>query len=163
MFTLKDIQNYRCPRWKEWPAIELYMDQVISLLENNVTLFYEESSLKPVTSTMINNYVKQKIIVPSKNKKYQREHLAYLYVLFLLKPVLSLTDISRSISFIQNSDSYEDSYNLFCEELEAALSMAFSDKDNTIIQKPNDIIQTMALSFAYTLLARYYISVQEIT
>ncbi len=163
MFTLKDILRYRCPRWKEWPAIELYMDQVISLLEENVSLFYEDSSVKPVTSTMINNYVKQKIIVPSKNKKYQREHLAYLYVLFLLKPVLSLTDISRSISLLQNSDNYEEAYNLFCGELETALAMAFGDKEETIIHKPNDIIQTMALSFSYTLLARYYISAQELT
>ena len=163
MFTLSDIKNYHCPRWKEWPAIELYMDQVISLLEENVSLFYEDSAIKPITSTMINNYVKQKIIVPSKNKKYQREHLAYLYVLFLLKPVLSLTDISHGISFMQKKATNEESYNLFCDELEAALAIAFGDKDQTILHKPDDIIRTMALSFAYTLLARYLISTQEIT
>lgn len=162
MFTLEDIRNYRCPRWKEWPGIELYMDQVINLLENNISIFYDDLSVKPVTSTMINNYVKQKIIVPSKNKKYRREHLAYLYVLFLLKPVLSLTDISNGISFMQNGQTGEESYNQFCTELENALSMAFGEEDQPI-EKPRDIIQTIALAFAYTLLARYYIASQKDT
>lgn len=156
MFTLEEIRAYHFPRWKEWPGIELYMDQVISLLEDNLSIFYEDLSVKPVTSTMINNYVKQKIIVPSKNKKYQRDHLAYLYILFLLKPVLSLTDISNGISFMQHSQTNEDSYNLFCDELEAALSLAFGEEEE-IIRKPQDILQTIALSFSYTLLARYYI------
>ncbi|SHO44346.1 DUF1836 domain-containing protein [Anaerocolumna xylanovorans] len=157
MFTREDIRNYHCPRWKEWPGIELYMDQVISLIEESVSLFYEDLPAKSVTSTMINNYVKQKIIVPSKNKKYHREHLAYLYVLFLLKPVLSLTDIGNGISFMQNNQTNEESYDLFCDELEAALAMAFDEKEQPTRRKPQDIIQTIALAFAYTLLARYYI------
>ncbi|SHK47536.1 protein of unknown function [Anaerocolumna jejuensis DSM 15929] len=163
MFTLEDIRNYHCPRWKDWPSIDLYMDQVISLIEENVSPFYEDLPAKAVTSTMINNYVKQKIIVPSKNKKYRREHLAYLYVLFLLKPVLSLTDISNGISFMQNNQTNEVSYNLFCDELEAALAMAFDEKEHSIERRPGDIIQTIALAFAYTLLARYYIASQKET
>lgn len=158
MFTLDEIRAYRCPRWKDWPAIDLYMDQVISLIEDSISLFYEDLPAKSVTSTMINNYVKQKIIVPSNNKKYQREHLAYLYVLFLLKPVLSLTDISNGISFMQNNQTNEETYNLFCDELEAALAMAFNENEHPIERRPNDIIQTIALAFAYTLLARYYIA-----
>lgn len=158
MFTLDEIRAYRCPRWKDWPAIDLYMDQVISLIEDSISLFYEDLPAKSVTSTMINNYVKQKIIVPSNNKKYQREHLAYLYVLFLLKPVLSLTDISNGISFMQNNQTNEETYNLFCDELEAALAMAFDVNEHPIERRPNDIIQTIALAFAYTLLARYYIA-----
>lgn len=163
MFTLEDIRNYHCPRWKEWPGIELYMDQVISLIEESVSIFYDDLPAKAVTSTMINNYVKQKIIVPSKNKKYHREHLAYLYVLFLLKPVLSLTDISNGISFMQNNQTNEESYNLFCEELEAALAMAFAEKEHPVQRRPQDILQTIALAFSYTLLARYYIASEKET
>ena len=80
MFTNKEIIEYHCPRWDELPDIELYMDQVLSVLERKLKIFAEPEE-KIITSTMINNYVKQKVIKPPLNKRYDRYHLAYFYVI----------------------------------------------------------------------------------
>ena len=167
MYTREDILNYHCPRWDEWPDLGLYMDQVTNLLEKNVSIFYEDQS-KIVTSTMINNYVKLKIIMPSKNKKYQREHLAYFYVVFLLKSVLGLPDICDGISFLSNCHSLENAYNILCDEIETAFKIAFDDncKVETEIKSNNDfegieIIRSISLAFAYALLTRFYLNAQK--
>ncbi|MFQ7058586.1 MAG: DUF1836 domain-containing protein [Turicibacter sanguinis] len=42
---------------------------------------------------MLNNYVKQKVVSPPLNRRYNEKHLAYLIVVCLLKQVYSLTEI----------------------------------------------------------------------
>lgn len=163
MYTREQMLSYHCPRWDEWPGIDLYMDQVIGLLEENVSIFYPASPAKIVTPMMINNYVKQKIIMPSKNKRYQREHLACLYVVFLLKSVLGLPDISDGMSVFL--PAAKETYNLFCEEIEAALALAFGGEDRRPeLEGPPgiEVIRTVSLAFAYTLLTRFYIAEQKL-
>jgi len=164
MYTFEEIQNYHCPRWNEWPDLDLYMDQVISVLEQKVSIFYTDDQSKPVTSTMINNYVKQKIIIPSKNKKYQRDHLAYLYVIFLLKSVLSLNDIWKGITFLGKLHSVEKAYDIFCDEIETALKTAFSGKESKTRHdniEGIEIIRSISLAFSYTQLARFYFAAEK--
>lgn len=160
MYTREQMLTYHCPRWEEWPGIDLYMDQVISLLEENVSIFYPAGSAKIVTPMMINNYVKQKIIMPSKNKRYQREHLACLYVVFLLKSVLGLPDISEGMAVMRRLPSMEEAYDLFCDEIESALALAFGGERRPVREGPDgiNIIRTVSLAFSYTLLTRFYIA-----
>ncbi len=158
MYTLEEIEKYRCPRWDDWPDLDLYMDQVVSVLERKVSIFYTDEQAKPVTAMMINNYVKQKIITPSKNKKYQREHLAWLYVIFLLKSVLSLTDIYNGIKLLSRLHSIEKAYDLFCDEIESALATAFSGKESKTDRDDIEgiqIIRSISLAFAYTQRAKF--------
>lgn len=82
--TPEQASAFHCPRWEELPKLLLYMDQVILVLEETLSLFVEEKE-NVVTSTMINNYVKQKVILPPVQKKYGREQLAQLMVVCLLK------------------------------------------------------------------------------
>ncbi len=51
------LENYHLPRWDELPDIELYMDQVVTLIEKHVR-FLSINEDKLLTSAMINNYVK---------------------------------------------------------------------------------------------------------
>lgn len=185
MFTREDILAYRCPRWNDWPNLDLYMDQAISLIETHVQLFYADGQPKPVTSTMINNYVKQKIVPPSRKKKYGRDHLAYFYIIFLLKSALNLVDISEAIAFFHRRSFTVDTFHTFCNEIETALAIAFSETPNGVdavnnvpatnnpainapaanhpsnpsAAKPDgiEIIRGFALAFAYTLQARFYV------
>jgi len=160
MYTGEAALNYRCPRWGDLPNIGLYMDQVTSVLGEYVFLFYPADQQKPVTPTMINNYVKQKIIMPSKNKKYNREHLARLYILFLLKPVLSLGEICEGISFMSKDQSIAQNYDLFCDEIEAAMAKAFGGGEDKRQQlaEGDEIIRTIALAFSYTMRAKFCLS-----
>ncbi len=76
------------------PDIELYMDQVTTFIDNK--LGYNKRTLKDkiLTKTMINNYTKSKILLPSKNKRYNRQHMILLILIYYLKQVLSINDIN---------------------------------------------------------------------
>lgn len=76
------------------PDIELYMDQVTTFIDNK--LRYHKRTLKDkiLTKTMINNYTKSKILLPSKNKRYNRQHMILLILIYYLKQILSISDIS---------------------------------------------------------------------
>ena len=67
------LTNYSLPTWDMLPDIELYMDQVVSV----VTKFLEVPSTiglnRSITPSMINNYVKLKIIPSPKMKKYSKK------------------------------------------------------------------------------------------
>lgn len=160
MYTRDEIINYRCPRWNDWPNLGLYMDQVVSVLEEHVAGFYPDDQQKPVTATMINNYVKQKLIQPSANKKYSRDHLAQLYIIFLLKSVLGLPDICGCAAYLTRDGSVSDSYNAFCGEIEAAVAAAFGG--GRIVTEDVDVTRAVAQAFAYTLLARLCIRQEKL-
>ncbi len=70
----------KLPAWNELPTLELYMDQVVIVL-NDYLGMYAAGEDKTVTQAMINNYVKQKLIPPPVKKKYSRVHLALLMII----------------------------------------------------------------------------------
>lgn len=153
----EDILNFHCPRWNELPEIELYIDQVIYILENNLAIFNKDSKNPIITASMINNYVKQHVLKPPVKKKYDRSHLSYLFVICIFKRLLSLAEIRESITMMRKIFSVNEGYNIFCEELEKALKHAFApDKyppsNNTDVQ---EIAATRAIvtAFANSVLA----------
>lgn len=70
---MEELQQYHLPRWEELPDIELYMDQVITLIERYLSPLVGQTDSKVITSAMINNYVKLNIM-PKPNKKQLRAH-----------------------------------------------------------------------------------------
>lgn len=127
----EELINYHCPRWNELPEIELYIDQVICVLQSNLSIFSKEENSPVITPNMINNYVKQEILKPPVKKKYNKTHLAYLFVICILKRLMSISEINESIRSMQKTYSVEDGYNVFCEELEKALKNAFNPEIET--------------------------------
>ncbi|MDL2235614.1 DUF1836 domain-containing protein [Christensenellaceae bacterium OttesenSCG-928-L17] len=121
-------QGYRCPRYAELPAIPLYMDQVMLVLEEALQPFAEGEE-RVVTPTMINNYVKQKFIDPPEKKKYMRDHLAALIVVSILKKVLSMQEINGIISMMLGELGIQKAYDMFCERLEQALLETFVNRN----------------------------------
>lgn len=107
------------PGWQELPAIPLYMDQVIFYLGDCLRLFQEEGG--GLTSSMINNYVKNGVLPHPEKKKYSREHLAALMAVCLLKPVLSLQDIK---SLLGERAADGESYEFFRQANQAAVAEA---------------------------------------
>ena len=120
----EDLLNYRCPRWNELPEIDLYIDQVVYILQNSLSVF-SKGDTPIITASMINNYVKQNVLPAPIKKKYNRTHLAYLFVICIFKRLMSISEIGVSINIMRRIVSVEDGYNLFCEELERALRIAF--------------------------------------
>ena len=88
--------SYRIPRWNELPEIELYMDQVIALMEKYLGVFYDEEN-KTITPSIINNYVKLGLVPPPVKKRYSKIHLAYLLIICILKQVMPINVVMKII------------------------------------------------------------------
>ncbi|MGV2940200.1 DUF1836 domain-containing protein [Mesobacillus sp. LC4] len=82
------------------PEIDLYMDQVIQLFEKNFGSSTRNEDEKVLTKTMINNYAKGKLFFPIKNKKYSKEHLILISLIYQLKGGLSIQDIKQTLEGI---------------------------------------------------------------
>lgn len=151
----RDIIAFRCPRFGELPNIELYMDQVISLADKYLSVFADADSDKTITSTMVNNYVKQKVIAAPVNKKYAREQVAYLLFICVVKQVLSISDIGRLLQIQRDTYTVERAYDYFCRELELALQAAFVTRDfsysNTAshVTPETELLRSTVMSFAH--------------
>lgn len=112
--------RFRCARWAELPRLELYLDQVMLMLEEILAPMLPDGGC--VSAAAINNCVKQKLLAPTVKKKYGRSHLADLVVLFLLKRVLSTAEQLPVLEVLKQGRTPEEAYDLFCAELEYHLN-----------------------------------------
>ena len=78
---------------EEIPGIDLYMDQVTTLMEKHLSSSRRHEDDKILTKTMINNYAKNNLLPPPVKKKYSKEHLLMLTFIYYLKNILSINDI----------------------------------------------------------------------
>ena len=78
----QNLINYHCPRWNELPEIELYIDQVICVLQNNLAIFLKEENTPVITPNMINNYVKQEVLMPPIKRKNIVKLILHIYLLY---------------------------------------------------------------------------------
>ena len=112
----KLLTEYSLPGWEDFPALPLYMDQVIYLLNG----YLSPSHADPdgdliVTPAMINNYVKLKIIPAPVKKRYNRLHLAYLMMVCVLKQTMNTGDIKRLLPADLPEDAVRGLYAAFAE------------------------------------------------
>ena len=151
------IKQYHLPTWDELPKIELYMDQVIVLLSDYLEIFSAVShDDKLVTPTMINNYVKLKIIPAPVKKRYSKVHLAYLVMVCILKQTLAISMISKIIppdlteeelkavytSFVKNQAK---SFNYVTEQINAVAEPILNLTENNQ-DRLNDLVLQVAIS-----------------
>lgn len=120
----EQVQTYHMPRYDELPAIDLYMDQVVAILEDCLRLFLRDAQEKRITPAMINNYVKLKVLPPPVKKRYTRDHLCQLILICLLKQVLSLPEIQRLIAAQLETRDVRAMYDGFCAMQERAVASA---------------------------------------
>ncbi|MDD6795504.1 MAG: DUF1836 domain-containing protein [Clostridiaceae bacterium] len=151
---IKDIINFHCPRFSELPQVPLYKDQVIYYIEQELGPININKTEKLLTPTMLNNYVKQKVIYPPKNKKYDQYHLAYLIVVCIFKQIFSLSEVCELIQYQISICSTEHAYDTFCGEIEMALKSVFKTRDFTEANSKNnesignEILRSAVMCFA---------------
>ena len=120
------------------PNIELYMDQVTTFIEDNLKYYKRNDEQKIMTKTMINNYIKDKILDPPNKKKYNKNHLILLILIYYLKPILSINDIGL---ILKNKQGYiADIYDKFIDYKKISDNKFYKDIENFIkdIQKNED-------------------------
>lgn len=137
------VKHYHIARWKELPDFELYMDQILGFLEKHTEIFGTSDGEKLITNSMINNYVKLGLIKAPVKKRYNRNHVASLIMITILKKVLSMNEIKEAIFHCSNKMGEEASYNLFCEELEMSMVESLQELSEEV---PAFKVATKALS-----------------
>lgn len=170
LLQMKDISRefsaFHMPRWAELPEIDLYMDQVVGFIDSKLAIFAESEEGNIITPTMINNYVKQKLVTPPVMKKYGKSKLAFFLLVAIIKRVLSMNEIAamRDIA-LTIDDERGNIYDMMCEELEAALKYTFRQKGETAEPLPEIdperenyyellTVRALALAFANKLYAQ---------
>ena len=86
------------------PNIDLYVDQVTTFIESQLSSLKRDEDEKILTKTMINNYAKNKLLPPPEKKRYSREHLLMLIFIYYFKNILSISDIQTLLGPI--TDKY---------------------------------------------------------
>ncbi len=114
------LNAYVLPEWDAFPALPLYMDQVIYLMNQYLSLLPKEGEEKLVTPAMINNYVKLKIIPPPVKKRYGRVHLAFLVMVCVLKQSVNTSEIRKALPLGLAEQEVQALYGgftqVFCQE-----------------------------------------------
>lgn len=88
------------------PDIDLYMDQIITLIEEKLAPGSSGKSERPLTKTMINNYSKEGLIKPVKGKKYTKEHIVQMLMIYSMKNTLSIQEIKRLFAGVYDEDDF---------------------------------------------------------
>ena len=122
------FQDFHMPRYDEIPDIDLYMDQLLVYIDKVLAPLSVNEQEKALTTSMVNNYVKQGILPATVKKRYSRDHVVILIEICLAKQLYSIGEIGKLIA-VQNANfDLRTSYNYICTELENVLKTTFSNE-----------------------------------
>ena len=150
--SIQQLVEHRFPRYDDLPVFGLYMDQVLSYVNDNVSAFYL-SEEKLLTTSMVNNYVKQGVVPKPVKKKYLRDHVAYLMVICILKKVWSIPEVNNLVQFQIGSYTTPYAYDSFMTALELSIGAVFSSDGKPEVQQEHFtegtlLVQRVVQSFA---------------
>lgn len=172
MTTEETFAAFRLPRWAELPGFELYMDQVLGLINGTLApLAAEGVEETQLTKTMINNYVKLKLIRPPVMKKYDRPHLAFLFAVTILKRTFSIVELTDIKRILLRTMSPEMAYDALCDELETTLRAACAPEKASFGTIPREdahyneraAIRAIAIAFASKAYAQSLLAAQHLS
>ncbi len=128
----------------EIPNMNLYMDQVTTLMEEGLSSTKRYDDDKILTKTMINNYTKNNLLPPPDKKKYSKEHVLVLIFIYYFKNILSIKDIETLLKpitekyFTDENLSMTDIYEEICsvqksriDSLQEELKTAFARSEGS--------------------------------
>ena len=161
MNALKERMEQKRPdAWEALPDISLYMDQVLTYMDRQFIQVDEDDRL---TASMVNNYTKAGLVPRADGKRYNREHLAYLTAVCILKQVMPARDIDLLIrEELQETHSVESGYEAFCSSLDDALkSMAAEMEQGYLAEEmlTDGAIHFALLSYAAGVVSRGYLNI----
>ena len=143
MALRESLRSQRPVPWDQLPDFALYMDQVLSYMDRQVIRFDKDDGL---TAAMVNNYTKNGLLPRAVGKKYNREHLAYLTAICVLKQVLSAKDIDLLLrEELRDDRQVEEGYAAFCASLDNALNLT---ADEMADRTGEDSLADSAIHFA---------------
>ncbi len=127
---------------EDMPDIHLYMDQVVTFMEGELSATKRHPDDKVLTKTMVNNYVKNKLLPPPERKKYSKEHILTLIFIYYFKNSLSMQDIRSVLNPLTNKYWNAKDY----PSLEEIYNAVFSLEETEVQHVTEEIREAFILS-----------------
>ncbi len=121
------------------PNIDLYMDQVTTFMDEQLTSTKRYESDKILTKTMINNYVKNNLLPAPTKKKYSKEHVLVLIFIYYFKNILSIKDIESLLTPITEK--------CFCENPTLDITALYEEICRTEKEQISPLIEHLKACF----------------
>ena len=165
---IDEMAKLALPRWDDLPELDLYMDQVVTLIERYLKPLLSENTEKMLTKSMVNNYVKLQLIPPPIKKQYSRRHLAFLIAITLLKQVVTIKEIKQGIENQANISGEKNAYNYLIEEQEKAIhavAASLNTNENIVVdfkdvKKSQLALIMVAMAFAGKIATEKIVAIQ---
>lgn len=114
-------------RFSELPRIELYLDQLLSLVDDELSFMRLPDEGPLATGSMVNNYVKRHAVPAPVKHRYTRRHICYVTCVCLFKRALSIEQVTRLIGYVEEENlDLAHTYDELCSALECALAEQFA-------------------------------------
>ena len=105
--VVKDAVNDAELASSQIPTIDLYVDQIVNLINERSKEGAERYHDRQLTKTMVNNYSKEGLITPVKGKKYDKEQILQMLTIYTLKSTLSINEIKRLLQGMYATESFD--------------------------------------------------------
>lgn len=115
-FAEKLVQEYQkkgLADGKSIPDIDLYIDQMVSCLNTELSL-YAEDGQGPITKGMVSNYTKHRMIPGPDGKRYSKDHCIFMLLVYYLKGCFSMDQVQRLMKPIlaNYSSAWDDNVDM---------------------------------------------------
>ena len=115
---------------KSVPEIDLYIDQMVSCLNTELSL-YAKNGEGPITKGIVSNYTKHKMIPGPEGKRYTKDHCIFMLLVYYLKGCFSMDQVQRLMKpILSNYDSaWDDNVDMQAYYKEILAAVRKSEED----------------------------------
>ena len=159
MNSIEKLLKFQNPEENTIPNISLYMDQLQEYFETTLGDLKRQDEDTVLTKTMINNYVKSNLIKAPERKKYDKETIGDLIVIYHLKKAFSIQDTMRVLNSMKNETHY---YTHFVNNQDAIRSELISKMPNGVFEISRDDATALLLQLTLEVSIKKQLSEQLI-
>lgn len=138
--------------WDDYPKIDLYMDQVLNIVNRQLAPYFKDPKDGTITASMVNNYVKQGLLPRPEKKKYRPQEVTRLVMIGILKQVLTIAQIMTLLDLLldEKEGSEAQLYTAFRDSLDRSFESIWSKGKGPLLpqaQEVSDILDLALISF----------------
>ena len=148
------ISGFKLPRYREIPDIKLYKDQLLAYIDgvlSPLSICFDDNWL---SASMVNNYVKSKLIPAPVKKQYGREQISRLLITCIFKQFLPIASIDHLFRIQLKTYPLDIAYDYAATEIESALRSEFTCEESnltdsaTMVTRESLLVRSAASAFA---------------
>lgn len=147
---IKDALNTNEITLHDIPELDLYVDQIITLVDNILKENKRSADEKLLTKTMINNYSKARVIKPIKGKKYSKLQIIQILITYCMKNTLTIDEIKRVLNSHEFTAEEISTYYQNYLDKKALIKSTLPDYliKNELINENSDPMETLLIMTA---------------